>query len=458
MNAIRLITSRLNRLRDALAHSLRVRLVALFLLFALAVTGTFLFGMRYVMSIGWRDAARPVLVDYVDRLTAEIGTPPSIERAQALVQRLPVTVRISGPTVNWRSRPEASERDARWRDSGSADDWQRNEPRLLQRTLADGHHIEFGMVRPFSDNQPRVIAWLTLATLLLLTALAYAQVRRMLRPLDHIRAGALRFGRGEFVTPIAVQNPTKLDELSELAVTINTMGSDIQQMLDAKRALLLAISHELRSPLTRVRLNTELLPETIDVTPCRDALLRDVAVMSELIADLLESERLASPHVKLQHEAIDINTLVLEVAASLPGGASVTQVIASDLPVMLLDRARVRLLLRNLLDNALRHSAQATQPPTITVDRLGSSGGISIRLRDYGPGVPEQQLPHLAEPFYRGDNARERSTGGVGLGLHLCRLVVLAHGGTFSLRNAHPGLEVNVVLPNNATAPPSVAH
>ena len=114
------------RARHALAHSLRVRLVALFLLLALAMTVAFLLGMQRVMSVGWRDAARPLLVDYVNRLAAEIGTPPSIERAQLMVQRLPVTLRISGPSVNWRSHPDTEERDARWRNTGTGDDWHNN--------------------------------------------------------------------------------------------------------------------------------------------------------------------------------------------------------------------------------------------------------------------------------------------------------------------------------------------
>ena len=119
----------------------------------------------------------------------------------------------------------------------------------------------------------------------------------MLRPLDDIRAGALRFGAGEFGTsPFRCSHARSPDELGELAATINTMGSDIHQMLEAKRALLLAISHELRSPLTRARLNTELLPETPEVQPNREALLRDLALMRDLVTDLLESERLASPH------------------------------------------------------------------------------------------------------------------------------------------------------------------
>ena len=439
------------RARHALAHSLRVRLVALFLLLALAMAATFLFGMQRALSVGWREAARPLVADYVDRLAAELGSPPSVERAQALVQRLPVTVRISGPQVNWNSHTDAPDRvnrwgEDRWQSDWSADDWRRNEPRLLERTTPDGHRIQFSLNRQIWHTRPRLVGWITLAVLLAMTALAYARVRRLLRPLDDIRAGALRFGQGDFSQAIPVRHAARPDELGDLAATINTMGSDIHQMLEAKRALLLAISHELRSPLTRARVNTELLPETPECQAQRQALLRD------LITDLLESERLASPHAALHREPTDLAALVAEVTTSLDGAAAVQQHIDPDLPAVALDRTRVRLLLRNLLDNALRHSADASQPPSIQV-QVDESGegqhrgqGVRIIVRDHGPGVPEDQLPHLAQPFYRADAARERATGGVGLGLYLCKLVALAHGGTFSVRNAQPGLEVSVTL------------
>jgi signal transduction histidine kinase len=115
------------------------------------------------------------------------------------------------------------------------------------------------------------------------------------------------------------------------------------------------------------------------------------------------------------------------------------------LPLLALDRTRMRLLLRNLLDNALRHSADSVQPPEVTISAQGQ--GVVLVVRDHGPGVEASALPHLAEPFYRPDSARSRATGGVGLGLYLCKLVAQAHGGSLSLRNAQPGLEVSVTLP-----------
>lgn len=320
------------RARHALAHSLRVRLVALFVLLALAMAAVFVVGMQYALSIGWRDAARPLVMDYVDKLAAEIGNPPSVERAQALVERLPLRVTINGPVVNWRSQPQQAEHGPRWRDSSRWD----QEEHLLERKTADGHRIQFALSSAAWNDRPRFIGWATLALLLLFTAMAYRRVRRLLRPLDDIRAGALH---------------------------------------------------------------------------C---------------------------------ESVDLKALVQEVADSL--GRPVHMEVAPGLPLLQLDPARIRLLLRNLLDNALRHSADASQPPMLRL-HASASGGVDFSVRDFGAGVPPDQLPQLAHAFYRPDAARARDDGGVGLGLYLCKLVALAHGGTFSIANANPGLVITVTLP-----------
>lgn len=418
--------------RRHLRHSLKARLVALFLLLALALSGSFMFGMQKALGVGWRDAARPLVADYVDRLAAELGAPPSVDRARALTERLPVTVRIHGPRVNWESHPAEEER--RWRNHdrwGGEEDW-------LARTSADGHRVAFGLnLQPWRDR-PRIWFWATLGTLLLLTLVAYKSVRRLLRPLDDIRAGAQRFGRGDFGEAIPVR---RRDELGDLAEDVNTMARSIHQMLEAKRALLLAISHELRSPITRARLHVELLPEGGESDVRREALLRELQEMADLVTELLESERLGLGHAALQREPTDLAALVRDALA----GAQVTTELATVVPLLQLDRVRLRLLLRNLVDNALRHGAGA-EPPLVRVFR-DRDGRVLLTVRDHGPGVDEAVLPQLAEPFYRPDASRERATGGVGLGLYLCRLIAQAHGASFTVRNAQPGLEIEVAFP-----------
>ncbi|MEJ8826338.1 ATP-binding protein [Variovorax humicola] len=415
-------------------RSLRVRLVVWFLVLALVMAGVFIGGMQKSFSGGWAEAARPMLIDYADRLVAEIGTPPDVARAKALTERLPITIRIIGPSVNWESHPDQA--GAPWRREREL-----SESHWFVRPTADGHRIVFGWAPKIWQLAPRAAGWATLGALLLLVLLVYAAVSRLLRPLIDIREGAERFGRGEFAQPIPIR---RRDDLGDLAQRINTMAHDIQGMLDAKRALLLALSHELRSPLTRARLNAELLPDTPEGAAERDALLRDLNEMRDLISDLLESERLASPHAALQREPIDLAALVREVAAELPNGESVVLDLATGLPPRPLDRTRMRLLVRNLLDNALRYSAGAPQPPRVSLKSQGQ--GVRLEVRDFGPGVDEAQLEHLTEPFYRTDSARQRATGGVGLGMYLCRLVAEAHGGTLEVRNAHPGLVISVLL------------
>jgi signal transduction histidine kinase len=428
------------RALHAFAHSLRMRLMALFVLLALAMAAVFIGGMQYALGIGWRDAARPLVIDYVDRLAADIGSPPSVERAQALVNKLPLHITISGPVVNWNSHPEISARYDHWHDNNR---WDAKE-RFLERKTADGHRVVFALNVAAWEERPRLVGWFTLALLLLFTALAYRRVRRLLRPLDDIRDGALRYGAGDFAEPIPVRHAHKPDELGQLAHTINTMATDIQQMLDAKRSLLLAISHELRSPLTRARLNAELLPETPELQASRDALLRDLALMRDLVTDLLESERLSTRHAALHMEPVDLPVLMQEVVQGL--GQPVQQDIATTLTTLQLDPARIRLLVRNLLDNALRHSANVGQAPLLRVQPT-AQGGVQISVWDFGAGVPPEQLPQLAQAFYRPDAARTREDGGVGLGLYLCKLVALAHGGELHIANAEPGLVITVTLP-----------
>ena len=419
--------------RRRFGHSLKARLVLLFLLLALGMAGLFFAGTRALVSSGWRELARPLISDYVDRLATEIGSPPSLLRAQALVARLPVSVRIDGPLLQWQSHPQRA-------DHSPGDEALRA---MLSRDTADGHHIVFGVSAWRWDDHPGGLGWGVLAGLLVLTALAYAYVRRLFRPLDDIRAGALRFGDGDFSRPIPLR---RHDELGDLAGQVNTMASRLQHMLEGQRGLLLAISHELRSPLTRARLHAELLADGSE----RDALLRDLGQMRDLISDLLESERLAAGTAVLQREPTDLNALVRERVAQQFGGRDISLALDPALPLLALDRVRMELLVRNLLDNALRHGGGGP----VLLSTECSSGAIELSVRDHGPGVAEAQLGQLGQAFYRPDAARTRAAGGVGLGLYLCRLVAASHGGQLQFANGQPGLVVSLRLPLDGAAAP----
>lgn len=294
---------------------------------------------------------------------------------------------------------------------------------FLLLALASSAILWGAMVSPYG------LLW-AVPALLLVTGFAFGMIRHMVEPLHALAIGADAFGRGDFSHRVPVIHR---DEIGDLARRFNDMAADIQAMLDGKRALLLAISHELRSPLTRARLHAELVGEG----PSRDALLGELAQMRDLITALLESERLGSGHSALQLAHCDLAVLAREQAQ--PG---LDLQIEPDLPVLRLDRLRVQLLLRNLVHNALRHNDTSRGAVQLTLERDGV--GVRLSVRDFGPGVPPESLPQLGQPFYRPDAARTRGEGGVGLGLCLCRLVAEAHGSRLELRNAAPGFEASV--------------
>lgn len=415
-------------------HSIRWRLVTLFVLLALATSALFLYGTQRMLKTGWQAWARPLVADYIDRLAADIGSPPDAARARALAAALPITIVIEGPQVQLDTRAAGARRAWPY--------WQHHAHDTREwgavRTTADGHRITFGLAWLADAERPRRIGLYTLGALLVLTLAAYAVAHRLLAPLASIGAGAARFGQGDFERPIELR---RRDELGDLAERVNGMARGLQGMLDAKRALLLAISHELRSPLTRARLNAEL----VDDGAAKTALLRDLGEMRDLIAALLESERIAAGHRALQIERTDLGALVREVAASFAGAAIEVDIDAA-VGAQDVDPVRTKLLLRNLIDNALRHAADATAPPRVFL-RREADARLALGVRDHGPGVPEAQRERLAEAFYRPDTARTRGSGGVGLGLYLCRLVAQAHGGELRLRDAAPGVEVAMVWP-----------
>jgi signal transduction histidine kinase len=437
------LLSTINRWR----HSLQWRLVALFILLAVAMTVAFVSGTQKVLSSGWREAVRPLISDYLDRLSIDLGTPPDIDKAKQLVERLPISIAIQGPIVTFDSHPNKrySNRMRRHEEDDSRG-------LLLQRRTTDGHIISFGLGDLEWRRNPIGFATMTLAALLLLTALAYFVVRRMLNPLSDIGDGAKRFGQGQFEQSIPIR---RADELGDLAQQVNAMASANKAMLEAKRALLLAISHELRSPLTRARINVELLSaDQIHSAPVH-ALLRDLGLMNELIAGLLESERLNDKHSPLDRRETDLPALIQELLdrelhllepASKQHQVQFKTILHTPIKAVYVDPARIKVLLLNIISNAARYSESDGRPNTISLAQTNEK--TTIAIRDFGSGVEPNQLAQLTEPFYRTDSARQRSTGGVGLGLYICKLITVAHKGTLEIRNVLPGLEIIITIPN----------
>ena len=398
-----------------------------------------------LQSIGNDSDTIETIPDYftrhVESIIEDIGTPPNLSNAMRLASELSWTINIRNPIMEWSS--DAQNRldvdSSQYQESLTSDAEMRTiNGEDIIRVNRDGY--DFYMYR--SAQEEGLFNYFVLYTALALAALIlflnYFMVNKMLNPVRLLKQGAERIRQGDLSYRV---KSNLQDELGELTESINHMADSLQSMLEAKRQLLMAISHELRTPITKAKLRMEFMPESDE----KDQLKEDINEIDLLISDLLEAERLNNDHSALVSERVLLANFVRSIAESFKSnnGEIEIEIPVNDLEFEI-DKLRIRLLITNLLNNAVRHG----KGNLINV-RVSFSGdrGI-IEVKDNGEGISEEHITQITEPFYRADSARQRNTGGFGLGLYLCRLIAQAHGGEMIIVSQEgQGTQITVNLP-----------
>jgi two-component system, OmpR family, sensor histidine kinase RstB len=313
--------------------------------------------------------------------------------------------------------------------SGARGHWSRIRGHLLLAVrLADGRRLVAAR-QPDFQHVAGLVA--TLALLALAVGLgAWPLVTRLTRRLERLQSRVEALGGGDLAARAPVEGR---DEVADLARSFNRAAERIQGLVEAQRRQLAFASHELRSPLARLRIALELLRGDDAV---RAGAARDVAELDALISELLEASRLEAVGAGERAEPLDLLGLVAEQAAR-------TEAVVTGEPVELRgDALLLRRLVRNLLDNARRHAAGSEV--TARVER--TPAGARLLVADRGPGVSESERERIFEPFYRPPGTAETGSG-YGLGLALVRQIARAHGGDVACRPRDGGgTEFAVVL------------
>ena len=312
--------------------------------------------------------------------------------------------------------------------------------RFLVRTQSRGYDFILGFAPNIADQ---VQLW-SIISLIGLLALLFLATRWLFKPLENISDVVLKIGRGNFGSRTNIK---RNDELGTLGAEINQMADDIEGMLEAKRDLFLAISHELRTPVTRARVAAELVE---DDAP-REAITADMKEMDSLISDLAEAEAMSTRHSTLNRQPHSVSQLIITELTEYFADSGIVPPELSNDDYMLLDGMRIRLLLRNLLNNSLRHSDSEQNRPTVSA-AVGEVG-LVLEINDSGEGIDAKHLGRVTEAFYRPDASRQRKTGGFGLGLYLCRNIVAAHRGTMTIESEPcSGTSVTINIPHKVAS------
>jgi signal transduction histidine kinase len=291
-------------------------------------------------------------------------------------------------------------------------------------TLPDGDTAVFRTIAPrMGPRLPRQI-FVELGLLaLLLSAVLYAMTRTITRPLGDLARAADEVGRGATTTPLKERGAR---ELRRATRAFNSMQERLRRYLDSRTQVLAAMSHDLRTPLTRLRLRVE----SIDDDELRQRCVEDLDEMSKMILGALAIFR--GLNDEETPVPVDINALARELQrqhAELGGEVSIIGEAQSPYTAKPLALKRC---LGNLVQNAIRHGVRATI-------QIEDGKQLVLRVLDEGPGIPEDMLEKVFEPFFRLEQSRNRDTGGTGLGLSIARDIAQAHSGSLSLRNRPEG-------------------
>lgn len=261
--------------------------------------------------------------------------------------------------------------------------------------------------------------------------IALIVMHHYLSPIIELTNGVNEIRKGELDHKIPVKSN---DELGQLANAFNKMSTGIKQMIQSKEQLLYDVSHELRTPLTNSKLALEMLPDSKEKLSVKE----DLGEMEAMINELLESARLNSSAFELHIEPINVKELIRKTISRYfkENHRIKLSPISPDLTINI-DEPRIITVLKNLIDNSLKYSSLNEE--SVEIDVINRENQLVIQVEDSGPGIPEEKLPYIFEPFYKTDNSRTKQIKGYGLGLHLCKRIMDLHDASLKVLNKKNG-------------------
>ena len=320
-------------------------------------------------------------------------------------------------------------------------------------TTVRGTYLFIGEFIPpgLSERVPGDIIWVLKLGTIISALMCLVIAHYLSKPIERLRNATNELARGNLDIRVGATIGRRSDEIADLVRDFDSMAGELRNQIQSERNLLSGVSHELRSPIARMRLALA-LARTAD-RPERDEMLdrieQDAIQLDSMLDRILTVARLENGQYKPRFESLSLNDLIDEVLDDARFEAAATGATVNYTDDALLEVNGDPGLLRSAIENVVRNAIfYSGQDGTIDVGLRLDDGYATITVSDNGKGVPDDALPLLFKPFYRVDDSRGTNTGGMGLGLAIVRNAVAVHGGSVSARNVSPhGLEVELRLP-----------
>src|ERR1700733_571803 len=314
---------------------------------------------------------------------------------------------------------------------------------VISRRAADGAYWFIAL--PPDRHQPWVYFPYYLLVIGATGILCWAAAVWLVSPIRHLTATVERFGRGDLS---ARWHTNRRDEIGYLGRAFNETAESLQRLLTSERRLLADISHELRSPLARLKFAVRLARTSRDQGYALDRIEYDVDRITSMVSELVEITRAEGDPEARKFEIVDLEQVVNDILSEERLDAELRECrleVSGQLARPLWgDSELLRRAVANVLRNAIRYSPSHAAIEVTLVETADTS---RVAIRDYGPGVSEELLSEIFKPFFRVEEARDTSSGGIGLGLSIAMRAVQVHQGAITAENAKPGLKVQIALP-----------
>lgn len=300
--------------------------------------------------------------------------------------------------------------------------WHRGGLYAAIETTSGIYYLKSSIAQPPGKKDARF--YLVMSVVLLIVILAWLAIRMVLHPIKKIALTLEQVGAGNFDVTLPEK---RKDEFGMLSSIINRMVLKIENMLKSRRQLLLDVSHEMRTPITRIKLA---LAMSSDVT-AKESIEEDINELEYMLTEILESARLDNEDKKLELQKILINEVVYQVVEELQAQARVS--IEAQNLTLLTEKFKLKTIIKNLLSNALKYSPENKK---VFINIYKYQNDTIIEFEDYGPGVEPQNLESIFEPFFMVDKSRTKSgTHGFGLGLHIVKKYTEALSGSIEVES-----------------------
>ena len=303
-------------------------------------------------------------------------------------------------------------------------------------TLYISPSVDSASPQSLSESINRLLLWGGLLAVAIALVFTFVLSRRISAPIHALTLTAKRLGQGDLSQRVQLRGK---GEVQELAQAFNSMASDLERAEQLRRNLVADVAHELRTPLSNIQGYLEAVGDGViaaDAATIR-SLYEEATLLSRLVDDLQDLAIAEAGELKLVFQAEDIAELINRTVAAVQSQVSAKGLLVSidlsdKLPPVNIDYHRISQVLRNLLENAVAHTAKG-EAITVTARQQGS--WVEVGVVDTGEGIPAEDLPNIFERFYRVDRSRTRATGGSGLGLTIAKRLVEAHGGKIEVQS-----------------------